>query len=337
MELTKPSVSVCIPVFRTEQVLERCLQSIQVQTQKNLQIILVDDGSDGKDEKKRTAEKIFRSFMKSCRKTRQDFSFKLISHSRNLGLVEARRSAVLEAKAPYIYILDSDDTLLPEGLEILLNEAQRFYKKKGTFPHIIQGLARTECNGKIVTDSSRQKGINTITYGELEEKSILNAFLLTNGVSAYLIGKLFDTELYRRAFEEIPFIECTMNEEIIQFFLMAHYAKSYCGIEKEVFVYNLDSGMTSGALVTDLERWKKMCSSSAVFSCLLSFMQDHPKEFSEDQVISLKENCRWFLYHTLELLETSVSPEIIEPASIILEEYWGSDFIESVKKESLKP
>lgn len=323
-----PSVSICIPVFRTEQVLEQCLESIRSQTLQNLQIILVDDGSDGRDSKNRSAEKIFRDFMKSCRKNRRDFSFKFVKHSRNLGLVETRRSGVQEALAPYVYILDSDDTLLPDGLEHLLSAAGD--------ADIVQGLARLAYKGSAAPENVIRNNINTITYGFLSDRQIFDFWLLGNGLSGYLIGKLFKRELYLRALDAVPFMECTMNEDLVQFFFLSYYARNYIGIQKEVFVYNLDAGITSRTKINDLSRWEKVCSSAAVFTHLFMFLSENDKDFTEDEKTAVKILCRKAAENRLLQLEVAVEESLKTEARAMLEDYWGSEILASIEKFKAK-
>lgn len=77
------------------------------------ELIIVDDGTEDKEEK-RNFSKIIKQykneFLKKC-----SVDIKVVKHSRNLGLVEARRSAILIANGKYIAFLDSDDEVLPNA------------------------------------------------------------------------------------------------------------------------------------------------------------------------------------------------------------------------------
>ncbi|WP_455225091.1 glycosyltransferase family 2 protein, partial [Granulicatella sp.] len=76
-------ISVIVPVYNVEEYLEECLDSIKYQTHKNIEVILVNDGST--DNSKEICEKY-------CR---QDNRFKLINQE-NQGLSEARNVGVRE-------------------------------------------------------------------------------------------------------------------------------------------------------------------------------------------------------------------------------------------------
>lgn len=94
----KPLVSVIVPVYKVEQYLDQCVESIVNQTYKNLQIILVDDGSpDGCPQ--------------ICDKwARKDCRIEVI-HQENRGLSVARNSGLKQAVGGWILFVDSDDLL----------------------------------------------------------------------------------------------------------------------------------------------------------------------------------------------------------------------------------
>lgn len=91
-----PLISIIVPVYNVEEYLPKCLDSIVNQTYKNLEIILVDDGSTDNSSK-------------ICDKYgEKDKRIKVI-HKENAGVVEARISGVNNSSANYIMFIDSDD------------------------------------------------------------------------------------------------------------------------------------------------------------------------------------------------------------------------------------
>ena len=103
-------VSVVIPVYNVKPYLERCVQSVLRQTYKDLEIILVDDGStDGSGE---FCDKVAASDQRIC-----------VIHQKNQGQSSARNAGIRQATGEYIAFLDSDDGwLLDDGLEKLLQK-----------------------------------------------------------------------------------------------------------------------------------------------------------------------------------------------------------------------
>lgn len=100
-------VSIILPVFNAERFLPQCLDSILRQTYQNWELIAVDDGSkDGSME-------ILKSYEK------RDNRIHIISKE-NEGVSIARNIALEHAHGDYIYFVDSDDIVMPEGLMILV-------------------------------------------------------------------------------------------------------------------------------------------------------------------------------------------------------------------------
>lgn len=100
-------ISVIVPIYNTSKYLRECLTSIGNQTYKNIEVIMVNDGStDG-------SEKICSDFADS------DKRFKLINQ-KNSGVCEARNRGIQESRGEYISFVDSDDTVDVDFLESLL-------------------------------------------------------------------------------------------------------------------------------------------------------------------------------------------------------------------------
>lgn len=104
----KRLLSVIVPVYKVEPYLRRCVDSIRNQTYKNLQIILVDDGSPDNcgaicDEYTKIDGRI------------------IAVHQKNEGLSGARNNGLLFAKGEYIAFVDSDDWLHPSMYETLVH------------------------------------------------------------------------------------------------------------------------------------------------------------------------------------------------------------------------
>lgn len=95
-----------IPVYNVEQYLGRCVKSIQNQTYRSLEIILVDDGSTD-------------SCGGMCDALRETDSRIRVIHKRNGGLSDARNAGIDAATGKYITFIDSDDWVSPDFVEIL--------------------------------------------------------------------------------------------------------------------------------------------------------------------------------------------------------------------------
>ena len=89
-------ISVIVPIYKVEQVLKRCVDSILSQTYENLEIILVDDGSPDQ------CPAICDAY------ARQDARIKVV-HKKNGGLTSAWKEGVRHAEGEWLGVVDSDD------------------------------------------------------------------------------------------------------------------------------------------------------------------------------------------------------------------------------------
>lgn len=102
----QPLVSVIVPVYKTEKFLERCVESILAQTLKNIEVILVDDGSPD-------------ICPQICDRFAMEDSRVKVIHKKNGGLSDARNTGIAAAKGEYIGFVDSDDYIAPTMYEEL--------------------------------------------------------------------------------------------------------------------------------------------------------------------------------------------------------------------------
>ena len=100
-----PKVSVIVPIYRVEPYLERCLDSLRRQTLREIEIILIDDGSPD------------RCGQIADRYAREDDRFRVV-HQQNGGLSAARNRGIDLAMAPYLMFVDSDDWVEPDYCRI---------------------------------------------------------------------------------------------------------------------------------------------------------------------------------------------------------------------------
>lgn len=104
----KELISVIVPIYNVEKYLRKCVDSLINQTYKNLEIILVDDGSPD------NCPKICDEYAK------QDSRIKVM-HKENGGLSDARNAGMNIATGEYISFIDSDDWIKSEMIEDMYN------------------------------------------------------------------------------------------------------------------------------------------------------------------------------------------------------------------------
>lgn len=105
------SVSVVVPVYKVEEYLKRCVDSILNQTFKDYELILVDDGSPD-------------SCPKMCDDLAEKYSYIHVIHQKNAGLSAARNSGIewslKNSDSEWITFIDSDDWIHPQYIESML-------------------------------------------------------------------------------------------------------------------------------------------------------------------------------------------------------------------------
>lgn len=107
--MVKGLVTVVVPVYNTEKYLDRCVESIVGQTYRNLEIILVDDGSPD-------------NCPRMCDAWAEKDSRIRVIHKKNAGLGMARNTGIENATGEYICFFDSDDY-------VALDTIEKTYKK----------------------------------------------------------------------------------------------------------------------------------------------------------------------------------------------------------------
>lgn len=108
-----PEISVIVPVYKAEQYLSHCVQSILNQTFHNLELILVDDGSPDQ------CPALCDTF------AREDDRVRVI-HQNNAGVAAARNVGLSAAKGEYITFVDSDDYIDVEMYASMMEKARRY-------------------------------------------------------------------------------------------------------------------------------------------------------------------------------------------------------------------
>lgn len=114
--MDNPLISIIVPIYKVEQYLKNCVKSIQNQTYKNIEIILVDDGSP--DNCGQICDEL----------AKRDERIKVI-HKENGGLSSARNAGLAIAKGEYFGFVDSDDCIHPQMYELLYNDIVTFGTK----------------------------------------------------------------------------------------------------------------------------------------------------------------------------------------------------------------
>ena len=209
--MEKEVISVIVPVYNVESYLEECVESILNQSYRNLEIILVDDGSTD------NSGKMCESFKA------KDERIKVI-HKENAGLAMARNSGLEIAKGDYIGFIDSDDCIKETFYEKLIhclkaNDADiagcRFYRNVPNSEDFV--YPEKSENYNFVTDS---KGFMTRLYNDM-------------GVFCVAWNKLYKRDIIMQH----PFSKVRIAEDAYLMCDLAFAAKRIAWIEDPLYMY----------------------------------------------------------------------------------------------------
>lgn len=174
------NVSVIIPVYNTEQYITDCIKSLQEQTYKNLEIILVNDGSH------QTCSELLEQLASS------DERIKLFHFAHRQGVGSARNFGVEKATGQYIYFLDSDDYLPKRTLELLVKHIKD--------APLIRGRMYTttfSASFAIVFDGVNQiKTYDVDKFNLLKNKSAQNFLIRKDFIEKHSLSFSEDVEIY---------------------------------------------------------------------------------------------------------------------------------------------
>lgn len=167
--MEKELISVIIPCYNSEKWIKECLQSVINQVYKNLEIIVVDDGSTDN-----TAQ-IIRNFTDN----RLKYFYK-----KNEGASATRNFGIEQSKGNWISFLDSDDYWLPDKIE------KQIQLTFSGYDFIYCDFNKIDENGNLIDNSI---DINPVLYNNQIKKMLLNTNKIAGGSSALLNKKIIKT------------------------------------------------------------------------------------------------------------------------------------------------
>ncbi len=175
-----PLVSIIVPIYNLEGYISDCLNSLISQTYKNIEIILVNDGSTD------NSKKICEEFCKL------DNRIVLLNHISNLGVVTSRNDGIRIAKGEYIVFVDGDDWAENNMIEFFINNI-------GNTDLVCCGYYYEKTHSKIYNKD--MLGIKNVN--EILSESILAVAESKTIISNCLWGKIFKSQLVNRIFESL--------------------------------------------------------------------------------------------------------------------------------------
>ena len=206
-------ISVIVPVYNVESYLRKCVDSIINQTYKNLEIILVDDGSPD-------------NCGKICDEYAQHDSRVKVIHKENGGLSDARNAGIDMAEGEYLTFVDSDDYIAEDMIEKLYKQLLKDNSDMSlcSFKYV------DESGDEILSRVDDSPIKNEIITGEQAVNK-----LLENNPWYYVVAcsKLYKEELFR----EIRFPKGKIHEDEFVVHHIFYKCKSVSCISESLYYY----------------------------------------------------------------------------------------------------
>ena len=229
----RPLVSVIVPVYRVEDVLERCLDSLCRQSLRNIEVLLIDDASPDR------CGTICETY------AAKDTRFRVIHHPKNRGLSIARNTGVVHALADYLMFVDSDDYVHEDFCRLPYECAVRFQADLVMFR--CQRVNRNGSGMSTQNNSGRGSGMKT----QMEALDLLSTE----------VGQTAWNKLYKkRLFNTVSYPEGYLYEDLGTIYKTILLADSVYYLDKVLYFHCYYEGS-----ITTLRTEKALCDWFAMF------------------------------------------------------------------------
>lgn len=241
-------VSIIIPVYKVEQYLKRCMDSILNQTYKNIEIILVNDGSPD------NCPALCDEYAKIDSRVR-------VIHKENGGLSSARNVALNTVKGDYVFFVDSDDWIALDTLEVL-NE----YMEKDYDMISFQVTYLTE-EKNVEKGEKNPKDMDVSQYIDASFLGRYNFFVTT---------KIFKTEV----FDNIRFLEGRNYEDLEIMRRLFLNMKKVIGLDYSLYYYWKANEGSITNTITMKNIQDHYLSTSEIYHACKKYLEDRGKDSS---------------------------------------------------------
>lgn len=205
-------ISVIVPVYNVERYLVQCVNSILNQTYKNLEIILVDDGSTDNSGK-------------ICDILSNKYAQIKTIHKKNAGLGMARNSGLKIAKGEFVTFVDSDDWLTPRAFQVLYT-----YMKKSNLDYCKGGFKKVNDEGTVLFEHNEdyQYFENATVKHDLLPRLIGSAPNRHDSINMSVWGCLFRNKIIIEHSLKFPSERKLISEDIVFDIDYLQYVKKAC-------------------------------------------------------------------------------------------------------------
>jgi len=217
----KPLISVVVPVYNVEKYVEQCIRSIINQKYKNLEIIIVDDGST--DSSGRICDDL----------SKLDNRIKVI-HKSNGGLADARNAGIDNSNGDLIGFVDSDDYIHPDFYEELYNIMEEKETDIAECQFLRVDVENIENVQSIIDDENKKRNCQVT----VEDNISALRELYGPRLQPYIQKVVVWNKLYKRAlFNNVRFPVGKLHEDEFTTYKILHNCKRIVSINKVMHGY----------------------------------------------------------------------------------------------------
>ena len=303
--MNAPLASIVVCAYNAQDYLERALACAAGQTEGNIQIVVVDDGSTDN------------TWQLAQAAAAADARIKLVRHACNQGRLEARRSGIVAADAPFTTFLDADDELAPEAIRTCLDA------QAGGFD-IVQFSFDVAYERDVAPDV-RERDLASFAAPVVEAhgEGVAHVTFRDRLGSWNLCGKLIRTSLLARAQSYVANTRLDAAEDACLYFIASCLANSFKGLpDARFYLYNMDAGGTDATWSdASLERFGQINRYSQAIACARAFMDaENAWSVHGSDFAALK---RWHI-HTVALRLLDLPAPLRADAFDAMADAWGA-------------
>ena len=297
-------ISIVIPVYKVDQYLEQCILSVLNQTYKNLEILLIDDGSP--DQSGTICDEW----------AKKDSRIKVI-HKENGGLSDARNTGLNICNGEFIAFVDSDDFIAPTMMEELIAVLKK------------EGADIAECNYLCFSDrqelfKKKAKSIRKVTGYSAEEALDL---LLDETEFKYVVWN----KLYRKnILDSLRFEVGKLHEDVFFTYQVFGICKKIIKYEVPLYYYRQRNESIMGNMFSihnldTLDARKEQ----------YLYMKEKFPQLSGKAQSQLLENCLYLGQKALREADNLVSREALKRIKVIFNKTYDDQTIRESKKQRI--
>ncbi|WP_394218336.1 glycosyltransferase family 2 protein [Halobacillus trueperi] len=205
-------VSIVVPIYNVEKYIHRCINSILNQTYKNIEVILVDDGSP--DQCGDIADQY----------ANRDTRVKTY-HKPNGGLSDARNYGMYHVTGHFTMFVDSDDWLEVDAIERMINHSKSFNAD------VVQSAFYYAHESYLLFDQRYYAKSGDLLL--LDNETLMKELIKNETVKNFAWGKLYKTSLIK----DIPFKKGVLFEDVYWAYQVMHRVKMFIHIQAPLYHY----------------------------------------------------------------------------------------------------